>query len=118
MGDVIIVEKVLNNLKMKFSSDAVSPTKFVITIWGQDKCSKGSCSFRSADRDFDDVTENLSRNVDKKVFFSGEHTSKSSRTGRANGTYETVETAGKAMEKIISGKVLEKEFCDRKIKYS
>ena len=70
MGDVIIVEQVFNNLKMKFSSDAVSPTKFVITIWGQDKCSKGSCSFRSAGRDFDDVTENLSRNVDKKVFFS------------------------------------------------
>ena len=108
MDDTDIVEQVVSNLKMMFASDVVSPTKFMITRWGQDEYAKGSYSFRSVGRDFDGIAEKLSRSVDNKVFFAGEHTSTSGWAGTAVGAYETGEAAGNAMAKSISGNVLVK----------
>jgi len=106
MEDEDILEQVLANLKLMFGSDVLPPTNFVVTRWGTDKYSKGSYSYRSVDMDFEGVAGRLSRSVDDKVFFAGEHTSDSGWAGTAVGAYETGEAAAKAMSKEISGEVL------------
>jgi protoporphyrinogen oxidase len=106
MEDEDILDQVLANLKMMFGSDVLPPTKFMVTRWGTDKYSKGSYSYRSVDIDFEGVAETISRSVDDKVFFAGEHTSDSGWAGTAVGAYETGEAAAKAMSKEISGEVL------------
>merc|ERR1712176_1372356 len=87
MTDEEILDKVVDSLKLMLGSDPYS---------------KGSYTHRSPDVDFDDAAEKLSRSVQDKVFFAGEHTSYPDWSGTTVGAIESGQAAARSMTKIIS----------------
>jgi monoamine oxidase len=97
MSDQAVIDEIMVHMKAIYGNNTPNPTTFLRTKWGSNPYSYGSYSFasnlsRSSDFDI------LAKEVNNKIFFAGEHTSKQYR-GTAHGAYLSGE---KAADKIIA----------------
>lgn len=85
MSDNAVIEQIMANLKSIYGLNIPSPDNFIRTKWGLNPFTLGSYSYVGINGNSSDYDE-LSKSVDDKVFFAGEHTSRDYR-GTVHGAY-------------------------------
>jgi monoamine oxidase len=85
MTDEEIIKEVMDELKIIYGKNIPNPTKLLRTQWGQNINSFGSYSYATNGTTSDDF-DILSTEINNKIFFAGEHTSKEFR-GTVHGAY-------------------------------
>ena len=99
MPDEEIINQIMRNLKTIYTTDLPNPVKFLRTKWNTNKFSYGSYSYVNKDGN-SKAFEVLSQDINKQVFFAGEHTSKDYR-GTVHGAYLSGLREAKKIIKLI-----------------
>lgn len=99
MDDTTIQTEIMDHLRAIYGSSIPNPTKILRTSWASDENAYGSYSYvpkgaRSTEY------EELARQLEDKVFFCGEHTSKDYR-GTAHGAYLSGIDAAKEIATVL-----------------
>ena len=85
MSDNAVIEQIMANLKSIYGLNIPFPDNFIRTKWGLNQFTLGAYSYVGINGNSSDYDE-LSKSVDNKVFFAGEHTSRDYR-GTVHGAY-------------------------------
>lgn len=85
MTDNEIINKVMAHLKKIYGNNIPEPTQFLRTKWGENINSYGAYSYATNGTTSADF-KTMATSVDDKLFFAGEHTSRSYR-GTVHGAY-------------------------------
>lgn len=75
MTDGEVIEEIMLHLKSIYGNEIPNPTSFLRTKWAQNVNSFGSYSYATVNTTSEDFNI-LSNQIDNKLFFAGEHTSK------------------------------------------
>ncbi len=85
LPDTQIIQEIMLHLKTMYGNSIPNPTHLMRTKWASNPNSFGSYSFATVGSDTS-AFDVLAQDVDKKLFFAGEHTSKAYR-GTVHGAY-------------------------------
>lgn len=85
LSDKEITSKIMNNLYTIYGDEIPQPKAILRTKWNSNEYTYGSYSYASKNSLINDF-ETLSKSVDKKLYFAGEHTSQDYR-GTVHGAY-------------------------------
>jgi monoamine oxidase len=85
LTDAEIIQEIMTHLKAIYGNSIPNPTHLLRTRWSSNPHTFGSYSFATAGSDTS-AFDVLAQDIDKKLFFAGEHTSKAYR-GTVHGAY-------------------------------
>ncbi len=85
MTDDAVIETIMHHLKNIYGNDIPAPINFLRTKWGQNKNTFGAYSFATTGTSSSNF-DIMAKEIDNKVFFAGEHTSRNYR-GTVHGAY-------------------------------
>lgn len=85
LSDAEIIQEIMGHLKVIYGNSIPNPVHLLRTKWSSNPHTLGSYSFATAGSDTS-AFDILAQDIDKKVFFAGEHTSKAYR-GTVHGAY-------------------------------
>ncbi len=85
LSDTEIIQEIMGHLKVIYGNSTPNPVHLLRTKWSSNPHTLGSYSFATAGSDTS-AFDVLAQDIDKRVFFAGEHTSKAYR-GTVHGAY-------------------------------